>query len=65
MRGEGGCAVSDAVHLQSYVSKSYLEALPGEGAPEEVHEHVAQRLEVVSPALLCMRCDGVGVVGCG
>ena len=29
-----------------------LEALPRQAAPQEVHQHVAQRLDVVPPALL-------------
>lgn len=30
-----------------------LEALPWQTAPQKVHEHVTERLQVVSPALLC------------
>ncbi len=29
-----------------------LQTLPRQAAPQEVHEHVAQRLDVVAPALL-------------
>ena len=31
---------------------THLEPLPGQAAPVEVHEHIAQRLHVVSPTLL-------------
>ena len=35
-----------------------LEALPGEGASQEVEEHVAQGLQVIPPALLCSAQTG-------
>ena len=36
-----------------------FEALPGQGAQVEVHEHVAQALQVISTALLCRVKDKV------
>lgn len=36
-----------------------LEALPGQGAQVEVHEHVTQTLQVISTALLCRVKDKV------
>ena len=35
-----------------------LEALPGQCAQVEVHEHVAKRLHVVTATLLCRKMDG-------
>lgn len=37
-----------------------LEPLPGQRAQVEVHENVAQRLQVVSPRLLCGGKVGIG-----
>ena len=40
--------VGPGVHIQS----GYLQALPGQTASQEVHEHVTQSLQVISSALL-------------
>ena len=38
--------------LIAFLDGVRLEALPGQGTSQEVHEHVAQTLQVISSALL-------------
>ena len=39
--------------LVALLQRVRFEALPWQAATQEVHEHVAQRLQVISPTLLC------------
>lgn len=48
--GGGHLLLADLLVLLLFGSS--LKALPRQGAPQEVHDHVAQRLNVVPPALL-------------
>lgn len=49
--GRGTLGVADL--LVALLECVRLEALPGQRATQEVHEHVPQRLQVVSPTLFC------------
>lgn len=49
--GRGTLGVADL--LVALLECVRLEALPGQRAAQEVHEHVPQRLQVVSPTLFC------------
>ena len=51
--GRGHLLLADPLVLLSLGGG--LEALPGEGAQVEVHEDVAERLQVVASGLLCER----------
>lgn len=49
--GRGHFLLTDSLVLLS-LGRS-LEALPGQGAQVEVHQHIAERLQVVTSGLLC------------
>jgi len=51
--GRGHLLLADALVLLPLGGR--LEALPGQGAQVEVHEDVAQGLQVITPGLLCSR----------
>lgn len=53
LNGRGHLLLADPLVLLAF--GGCLEALPGQGAQVEVHEHVAQALQVISTALLCTR----------
>lgn len=36
-------------------SSHYLQALPGQTASQEIHEHVTESLQVIPPALFCIK----------
>lgn len=72
LTGEGA---AEFVHRGAHLLLGYLlvllalggglEPLPGQAAPVEVHEHVAQGLQVVAPGLLhAAVCVHGGVPGC-
>ena len=48
--GRRHLAVHDALVLQ--LLRVRLQALPGQRAPDEVHQYITQRLQVVAPRLL-------------
>ena len=49
--GRGHFLFADSLVLLSL--RSRFQTLPGQRAAKEIHEHIAQRLHVVSPTLLC------------
>ena len=49
--GRGALGLAD--FLVALLERVRLEALPRQTAAQKVHEHVAQRLQIVPPTLLC------------
>lgn len=43
------CVYIDLLSLQ------YLQALPGQTASQEIHEHVSESLQVIPPTLFCTK----------
>ena len=61
--GRGALCVADP--LVALLECLSLQTLPGETTAQEVHEHVAQRLQVVPPTLLWNTAEGRGLDGTG